>query len=54
MPLVFIFVGILLWATVATLMTIGRLTRDTFRWVAALSHSSRSAAPRSHLSPRGR
>jgi hypothetical protein len=38
MPLVFIFVALLFWATVATVVALGRLSRDTVRWVASLGH----------------
>lgn len=39
MPLVFILVAVLFWATVMTVVLLGRLSRGTFRWVAGLGHS---------------
>jgi hypothetical protein len=45
MPLVFILVAILFWATVATVVVLARLSRDTFRWFAALGHGPRGVGP---------
>jgi hypothetical protein len=52
MPLVFIFVALLFWATVATVVALGRLSRDTFRWFASLGHhGSRGALPAGQRGP---
>lgn len=45
MPLAFILVAFLFWVTVATVIAVGRLSRDAVRWIAALGHSPRGAAP---------
>lgn len=43
MPLMFVFVAVLFWITVATFVALARLSRDTLRWIASLGHSPRGA-----------
>jgi hypothetical protein len=43
MPVVFVFVAILFWATIATVVALARLSRDTRRWAASLGHGPRGS-----------
>lgn len=43
MPLVFVFVAILFWLTVATVVAVVWLSGAVLHWVASLGHSPRAA-----------
>jgi hypothetical protein len=38
MPLVFVLVALLFWATVVTVVSLGKVSRGALRWLAGLGH----------------
>jgi hypothetical protein len=43
MPIVFVFIAVLFWATIMTVVLLARLCMNTLRWVVSLGHGPRGS-----------